>query len=117
MDFIIEYWYIIFAAVAMGVVLALAVIHFFKLPTDEQLRKVREWLVYACTMAEQEFGGGTGQLKLRQVYDLFLARFPWLAKVVPFALFSSLVDDALVTVREMLAQNKAVKELVSGANQ
>lgn len=75
---------------------------------------MREWLLYAVTEAERELGGGTGKLKLRQVYDLFVTRFPWLAKIVSFETFSGLVDDALDEMREMLKNNNAVKELVEG---
>ena len=99
------------AVVAVGIALA---VRFFSQPTSAQLAKVREWLLWAVTEAEKDLGGGTGKLKLRQVYDLFVGRFPWLAKVVSFELFSGMVDDALVEMREMLAQNKAVKELVTG---
>lgn len=114
MNFIIEYWYIILAAMAVGAVIGVAIYHFVKLPLSEQLDKVREWLLWAVTQAEKELGGGTGQLKLRQVYDLFIARFPWIAKVIGFSTFSDLVDDALVEMRKMLAQNEAVQTLVEG---
>lgn len=113
MEFFVNNWYIILTFIVMAFVLGITIYHFFKLPTDEQLNKLREWLVWACTKAEQELGGGTGQLKLRLVYDWFLVRFPWLAKIISFATFSALVDEALVTVREMLENNKAVKELVN----
>ena len=43
-----------------------------------------------------------------------MTRFPWLARIVPFDLFSSLVDDALEDMREMLNSNKAVEALVKG---
>ncbi|MFR6482019.1 MAG: hypothetical protein ACLUPD_10785 [Anaerotignum faecicola] len=46
----------------------------------EQREKVKEWLLLAVTEAEKELGSGTGQLKLRYVYDLFLRRFPAVAK-------------------------------------
>ena len=54
------------------------------MPSDKQLSKVREWLLYAVTKAEKELGGGTGQIKLRYVYDMFVARFTWLARVTGF---------------------------------
>lgn len=112
MNFILEYWYIILAFLVVAFVAGIAVYNFAKQPTTEQLVKVREWLLWAVTEAERALGGGTGKLKLRQVYDLFIARFPWLAKVVPFNLFSDLVDDALIEMREMLAKNDAVQEYV-----
>lgn len=114
MEFIINYWYIIVAVIAALVVAGVAIYRYFGLPSDAQLAKVREWLLWAVTEAEKELGGGTGKLKLRQVYDLFVTRFPWLAKVVSFELFSDMVDDALDEMREMLQNNRAVQQLVSG---
>ena len=114
MNFIIENWYIILALAAVLGVAAWYVYRYFNLPSEAQLAKVREWLLWAVTEAEKELGGGTGKLKLRQVYDLFVTRFPWLARVVPFDLFSSMVDDALEDMREMLKTNQAVKAHVSG---
>lgn len=114
MEFIINNWYIILAALAILVAAGITMYRYFKLPSEAQLSKVREWLLWAVTEAEKELGGGTGRLKLRQVYDLFVTRFTWLARIVPFDLFSDLVDDALEEMREMLKNNKAVKELVEG---
>ena len=114
MEFIINYWYIIVAVIAALVVAGVAIYRYFGLPSDAQLAKVREWLLGAVTAAEKELGGGTGKLKLRQVYDLFVTRFPWLAKVVSFELFSDMVDDALDEMRDMLQNNRAVQQLVEG---
>lgn len=114
MEFIMEYWYIILAAlaaIAVGVVLA---VRFFKQPSSEQLTKVREWLLFAVTEAEAMFGSNSGQIKLRYVYDLFVGKFPWLAKLVSFEFFSKLVDDALDEMREMLDTNDAIAEYVNG---
>ena len=114
MEFIINNWYIILALAALLGVAVWYIYRYFHLPSEAQLAKVREWLLWAVTEAERELGGGTGKLKLRQVYDLFVTRFPWLARIVPFDLFSSLVDDALEDMREMLNTNKAVEALVKG---
>lgn len=114
MEFILENWPIIVAVIAVVAVAAVAVARFVGLPTDAQLSKVREWLLWAVTEAEKDLGGGTGKLKLRQVYDLFVQRFPWLAKAVSFELFSSLVDEALEEMREMLKTNEAAKAFVEG---
>lgn len=114
MEIILENWPIIVAVIAVVAVAAVAVARFVGLPTESQLAKVREWLLWAVTEAEKDLGGGTGQLKLRQVYDLFVTRFPWLAKLVSFELFSDLVDDALEDMREMLDTNQAVKAFVEG---
>ena len=91
-----------------------AVYVFVKMPSDKQLNKVREWLLYAVTKAEKELGGGTGQIKLRYVYDMFVARFAWLARVISFEAFSMMVDEALERMKKMLESNKAMQELVNG---
>ncbi len=114
MEFILENWPIIVAVIAVVAVAVVAVARFVGLPTAEQLAKVREWLLWAVTEAEKDLGGGTGKLKLRQVYDLFVTRFPWLAKLVSFELFSAMVDDALEEMREMLDTNEAAKAFVEG---
>lgn len=112
MDFVIEYWYIVVAAVAVVAIAGVAVYRFAGLPTERQLKKVQEWLLYAVTMAEKELGSGTGRLKLRYVYDWFLQTFPWLAKLISFELFSSMVDDVLEEMRKMLDSNVAVSAYV-----
>lgn len=115
MEFISENWTFIvlaIAAIAVGVVFA---IRFFKSSKEEQMKKIREWLVYATTIAEKELGGGTGQLKLRQVYDMFVSKFTWLAKVISFDKFSELVDEALGDMNKLLQTNTAVSAFVNGS--
>ena len=56
----------------------------------------------------------TGQIKLRYVYDMFVARFAWLARVISFEAFSMMVDEALERMKKMLESNKAMQTLVSG---
>lgn len=114
MNFVVENWYIIVAFMCLGGLITAYGIKFFKSPSDEQIRKVREWLVLGVTEAEQRFGSGTGKLKLRAVYDMFLTKFPWLAATISFETFSDLVDSALIEMKAMLSQNKAVQEYVGG---
>ena len=114
MEFFMNNWYIILALLVLLTVAILLVYRFFKLPTEEQLAAVREWLLGAVTEAEKELGGGTGQLKLRSVYDRFVVRFPWVAMVLPFDVFSEMVDDALAEMRLMLAQNDKIRSYVEG---
>ena len=106
LNFFIENWYFIVTAIVMVVMAGVICWNFFKLPTKEQIGKIKEWLLYAVTEAEKELGGGTGQLKLRQVYDLFVQRFPAVAAVISFDTFSGWVDEALEQMREMLAKNE-----------
>ena len=104
--FLVENWYLLIAGVGVAAAAVFMLYHFFKLPTKEQIAKIKEWLLYAVTEAEKELGGGTGQLKLRQVYDLFVQRFPAVAAVISFDTFSGWVDEALEQMREMLAKNE-----------
>ncbi|KXL51997.1 hypothetical protein CLNEO_26960 [Anaerotignum neopropionicum] len=114
MMWLVENWVILVVGIA-GVAIGVSVVYdFSKLPTQKQVKTVKEWLLYACIQAEKELGGGTGQLKLRYVWDLFIARFPYLTKVVSFELFSRWVDMALVEMRMLLTQNKAIQEVVKG---
>lgn len=112
MEFIINNWYIILAAIAMGAVGGVLVYKFFKQPSSKQVAKVKEWLLLAVVEAEKQFGSGTGQLKLRSVYDLFVSRFPWVAKIVSFSTFSGWVDEALDKVEDWLKED-AVAEYVA----
>ena len=108
-EFIVKNWYyliILLAIVVVGVYLAVA---FFKMPTNAQIAKVKEWLLYAVAKAEKELGGGTGKLKLRYVYDMFIAKFPYLVQVISFESFSDLVDEVLDKFKDILCANKAVQ--------
>ena len=116
MEFFIDNRYIILAVLTVLAAAGAAGYRYFNLPGEAQLTKVREWLLWAVTGAEKELGGGTGKLKLRQVYDLFVTRFSWLARIISCDLFSAMVDDALEDMREMLKNNRAVKELVEGGS-
>ena len=117
MDFFINYWYIIIAAIAVVASAAYVAVKFFRLPTDAQLTKVREWLLYAVTEAEKALGSGTGKLKLRYCYDLFLSKFGWVARMISFDMFSALVDDALDEMKGLLDTNEAIAGYVAGSTQ
>lgn len=116
MDFIINNWYLIVAAVAVIVGLIYIVIRFFKMPSAKQMQKVREWLLFAVTEAEKELGNGTGKLKLRAVYDRFLSRFKWISYVITFEKFAELVDEALEEMRTLLDTNKNIANFVEGTD-
>ena len=113
MKYIVENWFVIVGLIAVLTAGGYAVYVFVKMPSDKQLNKVREWLLYAVTKAEKELGAGTGKLKLRYVYDMFVARFEWLAKVITFDMFSMMVDEALEQMRTMLDSNEAVQKLIA----
>ena len=109
---LIDNWYLLILAVAVIALAAYAVYTFIKMPRNEQLSKVQQWLLWAVAQAEKQFGSGTGQLKLRYVYDMFVGRFPALANLITFEAFSLLVDKALEKFNNMLASNKKVEAYV-----
>ncbi len=95
------------SVIAVIIVAIVAIIFIVKQP-----KKVKEWLLYAVTLAEADLGGGTGKLKLRQVYDMFVMRFKVISFLVSFETFSNWVDAALTEMRKMLETNDNVKALV-----
>ena len=109
---VLEDWSVVIAALSCVGVCALIVTRFFLKPTDEQINDVKQWLLYAVTEAEKDLGSGTGKLKLRQVYDLFLQRFPIVSRMISFEQFGQYVDDALDEMKRILAGNRQINRYV-----
>jgi len=108
--FIKEYWFLIIVAIAVISTIAIKVYTWFKQPTSDQLKNVKEWLLYAVAKAERELGSGTGQLKLRYVYNMFVEKFPAIAIFITFEDFSKMVDEALDKFNELLKENTAIND-------
>lgn len=51
MEWITNYWPLLIAFIAVLAVVIFAIYKFTKQPRPEQLKKVREWLLYAVTAA------------------------------------------------------------------
>lgn len=116
MDFIMNHLDAIIVAV---VLIAGACIYGFKfasLTKAEKYKQIKAWLLQAVLFAEKQFGGKTGKLKLSYVYDMFCKTFPWLARVIPFAMFSEFVDQVLEEAKELLETNKAIAAYVDTGN-
>ena len=104
--------------IVMGVIglvgIAIAALYYFMtLSKDKQIQIVKNWLLLAVVEAEKALGSKTGQLKLRYVYDLFISKFKYLSLVISFPQFSLLVDEALETMRDMIANNKQVENYIN----
>lgn len=95
--------------VAIVIIAALFIVLAIKQP-----KKVKEWLLYAVIEAEKELGSGTGPVKLRSVYDMFITKFPKLSVFISFNTFSEWVDVALDYMEKLLADNKDVKAFLKG---
>lgn len=115
-EFIYSYWYILVAIIAVITVSGILIYNFVKMPPNQQIEKIQEWLLYAVVAAERELGSGTGQIKLRMVYDMFVGKFPSVAKILTFDSFSALVDDALNRMEKMLSKNKNLAEYVNNTD-
>lgn len=81
--------------------------------SDTELEKFREWLLFAVEEAEALYGSGTGAIKLRYVYDLFIDKFPRLADFISFEDFSEYVNGALKTLEDLVKDNEEIKKLVT----
>ena len=69
---------------------------------EERINCIKEWLKYAVVLAEKELGSGTGQLKLRKVYDMAVTKFPQIMLFISFDTFSKWVDEALEWMNKQL---------------
>ena len=96
--------------IASFVLLILSVVFFVAV----RRKNIVEWLVCMCAEAEMTYGSGTGYLKLRDVYTEFVKAYPIMAVIIPFDYFSALVDKALKHLKEKLAENEAICEMVTG---
>ena len=105
---------VIVGIVALVFALGVAVYKFINLGKEHQITKVKEWLLFAVVQAEKELGEGTGQIKLRYVYDMFVSKFKFVQFLVSFDEFSEMVDDSLDIMRGMLTTNNKVKEYIGG---
>ena len=113
MEWLINNWYVIIAIIAGLAVIIAGIIAFFKLPLATQKKHIKQWLLWAVSAAERSFGGGTGQLKLREVYDKFITKFPFVSKLISFETFSNLVDEALEEMRDMLNKNNNISAIIT----
>ena len=91
-----------------------AIYYFYHAPSEEKREAVFEWLKLAVIKAEKEYGGKTGQIKLREVWNQALQTFPWLIRYISFEEFAALVDCALAWMHKQIEGNSAVYELIYG---
>lgn len=111
LQFINDNWFLIIAAIAIVSVISIKLYKWFKEPNSEQIRQIQEWLIYAVAEAEKKLGSGTGELKLRYVYDKFVTKFPAAAIFINFEDFSIMVEKALQKFEELLQTNKNIENL------
>ena len=112
MEWIVNNWATLVTLIIFVIFMVTATIQFHYKPTEEKIAKFKEWLLFIVAEAEKELGSGTGQLKLRYVYDQALSQFPALTMAISFEKFSEYVDEALEKFKNMLSSNKKVQDYV-----
>ena len=110
----VSYWWLIIVGIAVLALAGLSIYIFVKKPMSKKIQEVKEWLLYAVTEAEKELGSGTGKIKLRYVYNMFISAFPRLSTWIPFETFSKLVDEVLEEFRDLLDSNENLQSYVNG---
>ena len=100
----------------LGGGLIISVVKFIQLSKDKKIEIISEWLLLAVVQAEKELGGGTGQIKLRYVYDMFISKFKYISMLISFNQFSAMVDIALDKMRKMLSDNANLQSYINGEN-
>lgn len=112
LEFMYNYWYLIIAGIAIVSVVSIKVYNWLKQPNNKQMEQVKQWLLYAVAKAEKELGSGTGQLKLRYVYNMFIAKFPAIALFLSFETFTEMVNKALDELEELIENNEQIANLI-----
>lgn len=111
-EFIHGYWYLIIAGICIVSYLSIKTYVWLKQPSNKQREQIQQWLVFAVAEAEKKLGSGTGQLKLRYVYNMFIAKFPAIALFIDFEDFSQMVDNALLELQKMMRENKPIEAVI-----
>lgn len=113
MQFLIDNWYLIVGAIVLFAVLFATAYKVYNMPKDEQIRKVKSWMLWAVSVAEKEIGAGMGKVKLQYVYDKAVERFPWIDSLISFETFSTWVDEALEEMKNQLSSNSNMVKFIS----
>lgn len=108
------YFLIIIVSVAAGTVIGFYINSFVKLFNTEKIKIIKNWLLYAVSIAEKQLGSGTGALKLAKVYNEFVEKFPQFAKDISYQKFSELVDQVLEEFKNILQKNKNINAFIKG---
>jgi hypothetical protein len=104
---------VILGLIILAVLVGIMAYNFGKQDKETKIANIKQWIKLAVVEAEKALGSGTGQLKLRYVYDLAVKQFPWIVTLVTFEIFSGWVDEALDWMKAQLEQNKATNGYVN----
>lgn len=104
-------------ALILGGGAIISIVKFVQLGKEKKLQMISEWLLLAVVQAEKELGGGTGKIKLRYVYDMFIAKFKVTAILISFEQFSLMVDSALDKMKDILSNNEQLYNYITKENE
>ena len=105
-DFIVSNWDSI-------LFILLAIIALIFLYRRGAKKKVFEILFYLVTVAEEEFGGGTGQLKFAAVTTWIYERLPAITKLLFTAKqIDNMIEGAVERMKEYLESNSKARILI-----
>lgn len=91
---------LILAVLAIGAIIA--IYKFCKLERQQQMSKIKQWLLIAVLEAESLLGSKTGAIKLRVVYNRFIDKFKVMSHIVSYEMFCALVDEALDEMKQII---------------
>lgn len=87
---------------------------FLTAPSAKRKEMISTWLLQAVVEAEKMFNSKTGEIKFSYVYDSYLKQFPLISRFLPKAVFSELVNEALVKMKELIKDREDVRNYVEG---
>lgn len=111
-NIIVNYWPLLIVLLSVFCCAIYIVNNFLGKTREERLENIKQWAIYACALAEKELGSGTGQLKMRATYNMFLSTFPKLANVISFETYQHIAEMALTEFKHMLETNPKVKDQI-----
>lgn len=111
MDF--ELLCMIIVALLVICAIALLVIKFIVLPSDQQQKKIKLILLDLVLKAEAALGSKTGRAKRAQVYNLLIEKIPFLIFFMSEEQYDDLLDDTLEEMKDILSNNNNLKEALN----
>lgn len=78
---------------------------------------VKKILFYLVTQAEEEFGGGTGEIKYAAVVAWLFDRLPLIAQILlPPKTIDRLIEEAVEKMKKYLEENEKARNFVETAS-
>lgn len=112
MRWLVDNWYVVILIVSEIALIYLYMRKFISMPTEDQISKVKAFLLVIVVEAERQFGEKTGKIKLSWAYSKFVEAFPAIANVISFETFSNIVDEVLAEMRHLLESNSQISKYV-----